>query len=396
MKHIVIAGASLAGLSAAEALREAGFEGDLTMLSAEDVVPYDRPPLSKEALQTGVDLDRLALRPTDWYDDNGVQLRLSTTAGGLDAVARQLRLDGGEVIDFDGLVIATGSHARRLTAFGEDRGFFYLRTHADAVRLREHLVPGGHLVVIGAGFIGLEIAASARVIGLDVTVLEVAPSPLSRAFGDQVGEWIRQVHERNGITFRCGCRVETVDQSDGKTLLRLGTDEMIEADVVVAGVGAAPNVEWLAGSGLKVTDGVVCQPGLTTGAPGIVAAGDVARWYNPTFDEVMRIEHWTNAVEQGRHAAWSLMDPGAPFMAVPYFWSDQHEAKIRFVGRANAADTVRIERSTDEQLVALYGRDGVITGAVCANAPRELARLRKAISDRAPLLDVIGTSTSPR
>lgn len=390
MNRIVITGASLAGLSAAEGLREAGFQGDITLLSGEDVAPYDRPPLSKEALQSGVDLERLALRPSDWYSTHGVGLRLGSLATGLDAQKRQVRLSSGDVVDFDGLVIATGSYARPLTAFGEDKGFLYLRTHADALRLKEKLTRGQHLVVIGGGFIGLEVAASARTLGLEVTVLEVANSPLSRVLGDEVGTWVRGVHERNGITVQCACLIESVERVGERTLIRLANDQVIEADVVMAGVGAAPNVEWLAGSGLKVTDGVVCQPDLSTGVPGIVAAGDVARWYNATFDEVMRVEHWTNAVEQGRHAALSILEPGAPYAGVPYFWSDQHDAKLRFVGRANAADHVQIGRASDTQLVALYGRDGVLTGAVCVNAPRELARYRKAIGDRTPWLEVAG------
>jgi NADPH-dependent 2,4-dienoyl-CoA reductase/sulfur reductase-like enzyme len=224
--------------------------------------------------------------------------------------------------------------------------------------------------------------------GLDVSVIEMAPAPLTRVLGDEVGEWFKEYQAVNGVDLYCGTVLDQVEAGAGGTKLRLRDGTVLAADLVVAGIGVTPATDWLEGSGVRLADGVVCDESLRASVPGVVAAGDVARWYNMLFDETMRIEQWSNAVEQGRHAALALLGETDVFASVPYFWSDQFDAKIRFVGRANAAEEVRVTRIGDTSMVALFGRDGVLRGALCVNAPRQLARYRKAIQDQVPWGDV--------
>ncbi|GAA4889572.1 NAD(P)/FAD-dependent oxidoreductase [Streptomonospora salina] len=388
MRRIAVVGGSLAGVHAAEALRERGFEGDVTLISAENELPYDRPPLSKEALISGVAMERLGLRAPEWYADNAITTRIGSAAVGLDTARRAILLDDGTRAGYDGLVIATGSRPRRLPSTENAPPVQVLRSIEDSLRLRERLRPGRHLVLIGAGFIGLEIAATARHLGLDVTIIEVGQVPLGRALGDEVGSWFRTLHARNGVEIVCTCTVETIERQGEGAVLTLSNGRTVNADVVAAGVGASPVTEWLDGSGVQTANGVLCYSDLSTSVPGVVAAGDVARWYNPLFDEEIRVEHWTNAVEQGRRAAHTLLGEGEAFSAVPYFWTDQYDARMRFVGRATAASEVAVKEFDDERLVALYGRDGLVRGAVCVNAPRELARYRTAIRDQVRWDDV--------
>lgn len=385
MRHIAVVGGSLAGVSAVESLRDHGFDGEITLLDAERSLPYDKPPLSKRALADEKIYDHLPLHEHDWYDERGVSLRLGQRVVGLDASAKALSLCGGDRVGYDGLVIATGSSARTLPVpCAEPARIHTLRTLEDSGRLREELVPGRHLVVVGAGFIGLEVAATARQLGLDVTVLETAATPLNKVFGPQLGEWFGRLHERNGVSVRCAVALQEISVARAGFRLRFADGLTLSADVVLAGVGAVPQTEWLTGSGLAIADGIRCESDLRASVPDVVAAGDVARWHNSLFAEEMRVEHWTNAVEQGRHAARTLLGERESYRAVPYFWTDQHEAKVRFVGRAGPGDDAIVEEPRPNKLTALFGRDGVLRGAVCVNAPRRLSELREAISNRTP------------
>jgi NAD(P)H-nitrite reductase large subunit len=389
MRRIVVVGGSLAAVHAIDGLRDSGFQGEITLVGAEPELPYDRPPLSKEALHHGPESDKLLLKSRDWYDERGVQLHLGRRAEWLDADGKVLTLDRGEQMSYDGLVIATGSRARCLGTPEEVGPVSVLRTLEDCVALHQRLRPGQHLVVIGAGFIGLEVAATAREMGLEVSVLEVAPVPLTRVLGDEVGQWFRAYQEAHGVNLVCGAVLDGIEPSPHGSKIRLRDGTVLAADIVVAGVGVAPNTRWLQGSGVKLSDGVVCDKSLRTSAPDVVAAGDVTRWYNPLFDEEMHVEQWSNAVEQGRHAAMTLLGGTDAYAAVPYFWSDQFEAKMRFVGRANAAQHVHVQRSDDSSLVVLFGRDGLLRGALCVNATRQLMGYRKAILDQTPWGDVV-------
>lgn len=395
MRRILIAGASLAGVNAAQALREAGFAGSVVMLGDEERLPYERPPLSKAALAAD-DVQPVELRPEGWYAENGIELRLGSRAAALDVWRRRVVLADGAEAGYDGLIIATGAEPVPLPSALRAPGVVTLRRARDAAVLRAALVPGAELVVIGAGFIGLEVAATARAAGARVTVVEVATAPLARAFGEQVGDWLARRHRDAGADVRCGQPVQAVVPAGTGYRVVLGDGTTLRADVVVAATGVRPAVDWLRGSGLLLGDGVLCDAYCRTSAPGVVAAGDVARWYNPLFDEDMRVEHWTNAVEQGRAAALTLLGEGLPYKPVPYFWSDQHGLRIRFAGRAYAAAEVRIEDRGGGSMVALYERDGLIRGVLCVDALRDLAIRRKQILDQARWADVVpGRQAAP-
>lgn len=382
MNRIVIVGASLAAVHAIQALRDGGFFGEVVLIGAEPHLPYDRPPLSKEALRSAP--APALLRPADWYTDVGVKLKLGTAAGELRPRQRIVVLTDGTEIAYDGLVIATGSTPRTVAEGNEHVAS--LRSIDDAVWLRDRLTDAQRVAVIGAGFIGLEVAATLTELGRTVTVVEVAPAPLARVLGDEVGEWFREFHARRGVTVRCGQHAVSVSaERDGYTV-NLGSGASLGADLVVGALGAVPATDWLRSSGVVLSDGVLCDRGLRTSAPDVVAAGDVARWYNPLFDEDMRVEQWTNAVEQGRHAASSLLGADNAYAPVPYFWSDQFDAKMRFVGRANGAEQVHVETSSDDSLVAVFGRNGIQVGALCVNATAKLQRHRAAILARTPYL----------
>lgn len=388
MDRVVVVGASLAGLHAVEALRKNGYQGEIVLVGAEPHLPYDRPPLSKEALRDGPDHGTLLLKEPSWYGEHAVDLRLGTPAVGLDARAKSLFLQGGQPLDYDGLMIATGSVPRQLGSLAGVGNVYVLRNLMDAVRLHEELLPGRHLVVIGAGFIGLEVAATARGMGLDVSVIEVAPAPLSRVLGDKAGGWFTDLHADHGVDLYCGAALDGIEAAAGSTKLRLADGTLLAAELVVAGVGVAPATGWLRGSGVEVTDGVVCDRYLRTSAPGVVAAGDIARWRNDLFGETMRVEQWFNAVEQGAHAARTLLGSAEAFAPVPYFWSDQFDGMIRFVGRADGAEATATKQLSERSMVTLFGRGGVIRGALCINAPRQLVRYRQAIEQRAPWAEV--------
>jgi NADPH-dependent 2,4-dienoyl-CoA reductase/sulfur reductase-like enzyme len=397
VRHVAIVGASLAGVSAVEGLRERGYEEQITLVDSQLHLPYDKPPLSKAALAGEVDYDRTPLRPPEWYVEQNVSLRLGSRVVGLDGPGKALALEDGGALGFDGLVIASGSTARPLPVPCGDPGRVHvLRTLDDSKRLQEELVAGRHLVIVGGGFIGLEVASTARRLGLDVTVVEMARAPLSRVFGTEVGTWFKKLHEDSGIELRCAASLDEVTAGSDGFKLRFREGPAVWADVVLAGVGAAPATSWLADSGVVIDNGVRCAPDLSTGMPGIVAAGDVVRWHNAFFDEEMRIEHWTNAVEQGRHAAATLLGDSQPYQPVPYFWTDQLDAKVRFIGRADSEDDIVVAEPKENSLVALFGRNGVLRGAVCVNASRRLAQYRMAISNRTPwdeaVSDLAGSS----
>lgn len=391
MRHVAVVGASLAGVSAVEGLRERGFDGDITLLDAEATLPYDKPPLSKNALRDQGADGAPPLHSRGWYDDRGITLQLGRRVRAVDTVARTLHLDGGAALGYDGLVVATGAAARDVPVPCGDRSRIHrLRTQEDSRRLRSELTPGRHLVVVGAGFIGLEVAATARQLGVDVTVVETAATPLNRVFGTEVGEWVRRLHERNGVDVRCAVALQEIGVARGGCTLRFAEGPLLSADVVLAGVGAVPRTDWLDGSGIALANGIRCESDLRTSVPDVVAAGDAVQWHNALFGEEMRVEHWTNAVEQGRHAAGTLLGDREDYRSVPYFWTDQHDAKLRFVGRATAADDIVVDEPKAGALVALFGKAGVLRGAVCVGTPRRLAEYREAISNRTPWAEAAG------
>jgi NADPH-dependent 2,4-dienoyl-CoA reductase/sulfur reductase-like enzyme len=386
MSRIAVVGASLAGLRAAEFIRRAKFEGKLVLIGDEEHLPYDRPPLSKEVLRGEWDQERLALRRRS-YDDLNVDLMLGQRAVSLDTDARKVQLEGGEAVPFDGLVIATGGHVRELPNQPRMDGIYTLRTIDDSLAIRAALSNESRLAVIGAGFIGAEVAASARQLGLDVTMIEALETPLAQSLGPRVGSIVQEMHERRGVRVHCGRRVEGFGGTDRVQSVLLDDGTKVDCDLVVVGIGVRPSVSWLEGSGIELEDGVRCDETLTASVPSVVAAGDVASWYNPLFEERMRVEHWTNAAEQARHAVSSLLAaPGEakPFESVPMFWSDQFDIKIQGVGRPKPTDELVLAGGTaeSENLIALYGRAGRLVGAVAFNQPPKLIQLRMLIAKR--------------
>jgi 3-phenylpropionate/trans-cinnamate dioxygenase ferredoxin reductase subunit len=296
-------------------------------------------------------------------------------------------VEGGEPVRYDGLIIATGATPRLLPGTGHLAGVHTLRTLDDCLEVREALDENPHrVVVVGGGFIGAEVAATCRTRGLDVTLLEALPVPLGRALGDEIGAVMADLHRDHGVDVRLGVGVEGLD-GDGSgrvASVRLADGSVVEADLVVVGVGVIPNTGWLEGSGLTLDNGVVCDE-TTLAAPGVVAAGDVARWPSRRFGELMRIEHWDNAITMGAHAARRLLGEVEPYDPVPWFWSDQYDRKIQLAGRSADADEVRIvDGSTDERrFVALYRRGDRITGVLAMNRPRPLLTYRKLIESGA-------------
>jgi NADPH-dependent 2,4-dienoyl-CoA reductase/sulfur reductase-like enzyme len=403
MERIVIVGASLAALRAAETLRGDGFEGSVTLVGAEPHRPYDRPPLSKKLLAGEWEADRVPLRTTDSFDALDVGWRLGVAATGLDLPGRTVTLADGDEVSFDGLVLACGARPKALpgvaftepAAAADARPFVTaLRTLDDSLALRSRLASGDQrVVVIGAGFIGLEVAATARGLGNDVVVLEGASAPLIRALGAEMGTAMSAFHADHGVEIRCDVRVDGVDASGVRLATADGVGEVVPADVVVVGIGVEPATDWLEDCGLELRDGIVCDATLAArGAPEgvpVFAAGDVARWPNGLFDEEMRIEHWTNAAEQGLVAAKALLavaggEEPEPYSPVPFFWSDQYDRRIQFVGRASPDDDVEIVSGSvdDRKFLALFGREGRLRGALGLNLPKLVMPYRALLEER--------------
>ena len=385
-RAVTIVGASLAGLNAAEALRREGFDGRITLMGAENHLPYDRPPLSKQVLAGDWEPGRAALTDPEELEEDGIEARLGVRAAALDLDARELTLHTGETVGFDGLVIATGARCRTMPGTEGIGGVHVLRSLDDCLALRADFeAMPQRVVVVGAGFIGAEVAATARGRGLDVTMVEALPTPLSRVLGDEMGEVCAEVHRDHGVDLRTAVGVERISGDGRVERVTLSDGSMIDADVVVVGIGVIPNTEWLDGSGLEVDDGVMCDASCLA-ADRVTAAGDVARWPNELFGETMRVEHWDNAAQQGAHAARRLLDAAVgPFTPVPWFWSDQYDRKIQLAGRVRGDDEVRVVTgSVDERrFAAVYGREGRIVGVLGFNRPRHVMRYRALIEHRA-------------
>ncbi|WP_433257000.1 NAD(P)/FAD-dependent oxidoreductase [Streptosporangium sp. CA-135522] len=382
MRSIAVVGASLAGLSAARALRGQGFDGRLTLIGTERHRPYDRPPLSKDFLAGRMSEADLALETDD--EDLGAAWRLGVTATGLDPRDRGVLLGDGTTVRADGIVIATGATARRLPGSDGLDGVHTLRSLDDARALRADLVPGRSLVVIGAGFIGAEVASTARELGLDVTVVETAPAPFAGSLGAEMGAVVASLHGDHGVRLICGVGVRALTGTGRVNGVLLDDDRVLPADVVLVGIGARPNVEWLGGSGLQLANGVLCDAGGATGVPGVVAVGDCAAWFDPAVGQHHRVEHWTGALQRPAAAAVTLLSGGMTVPEPPrppYFWSDQYGTKIQFVGHARPGDTITVEEGdvADRSFLAVYRRDDRPVAVLSMNQVRLFTRWRRQI-----------------
>ncbi|SNS38010.1 Reductase C-terminal [Geodermatophilus saharensis] len=383
---IAVVGASLAGLSAARALRDQSYDGRIVVIGDEVHAPYDRPPLSKEFLAGTASRQDIALGAPD-DEDLQLEWRLGTTAVGLDSLGRSVRLADGSAVRADGVVLATGARARRLPGGDGLDGVHVLRSLDDAIALREDLAVAERLVVIGAGFIGAEVAATARTLGLDVTVVETQPVPLAGPLGADLGAVCAQLHADHGTRLLVGTgvaglvgtgRVEAVELTDGTRL---------PADVVVVGIGAAPNTEWLTHSGVALGNGVLTDARGATTVPGVVAVGDCAATWSVAAGRHVRTEHWTNALEQPATATAALLGAGGPAPTpVPYFWSDQYGARIQFAGSRREGDVVRLVEGSfaDRSFLVAYERDGHPVAVLGMNQPRLFTRWRRQLRSAVP------------
>ena len=394
LEIIVVVGASLAGLRGAEALRRLGFEGRIVLVGDEPHRPYDRPPLSKEVLRGEREPERIALSKPEDFDALALDLRLGSPAQALDPGRRRLRLASGDEIPYDALLIATGARARPLPGVRELAGVYTLRSLDDCLAIRSALDAGPRVAVVGAGFIGAEVAATCRQRGLEVSLIEALPSPMARVLSPLVGEVVATAHRDAGVDVRLGVGVAAIEGGERVEAVRLVDGSRIAADLVVVGIGATPETRWLESSGLALDDGVVCDATCATAAPGVFAAGDVARWHHAGYGESLRIEHWTNAVEQGEAAAANLLAGPAgavAFAPIPFVWSDQFDLKIQATGRIRPDDELRIAHGSlaERRFVALFGREGRLTGALAVNRVRQLMGYRRMMREGASWQDAL-------
>ena len=389
---ITIVGASLAGLRGAETLRNDGFDGRITVFG-EETETYDRPPLSKQLLAGKWDVDRVALYRPERMAELDLDLRLGVRVTALDLRDRSIQLDGDANVRFDALLVATGSSPRMLPGTPVLDGLYTLRTLQDSLAIRREFERNPRVVVVGAGFIGAEVAATARELGLEVTMIEALPVPLGRVLGDEMGALCGAIHRDHGVDVRLGVGVDGFDGHRRVERMRLTDGSAVDADVVIVGVGVVPNTAWLEGSGLTVDNGVVCDA-TCLAAPGVTAAGDVARWPNHRFDEVARVEHWDHAIEMGAHAARRLLQSdgeAAPFTPVPFFWSDQYDRKIQLAGRPRPDDDVHVATGSlaERRFAALYARAGKLVAVLGFNRPRHVAQYHQLIVDGASIDDAL-------
>jgi phthalate 3,4-dioxygenase ferredoxin reductase subunit len=401
---VAIVGASIGGVRTAQALRSEGHEGRIVLIGAEPDLPYDKPPLSKQFLAGGWDTERLRLLTGEAAAANGIELRLGVPATGLDVDGRVVELADGSRIGYDSVVVATGAAARP-SPWAAESGIHVLRSLVDGSGLREALHDNGPVVVVGGGFIGAEVAATAWSAGRQVTVVDPLPAPIGRVLGDEVGGLISDVHRRHGVETRFGTGVRDVQGSAGALEVTLTDDTILRAGTVVVGIGAAPNVGWLTDSGLLLDNGLVCDEYCrAVGKPDVYAVGDVARWFHPRHGEHVRVEHWTNAVEQAACVAHNITHPDEPrpYQPTEYVWSDQYDWKIQIVGRpqhATGHDLIGDHTADPPRFAALYrGQDGTLCGAVAVNWAKALVTARRLVTAGIPYeegLSVLKTSTSP-
>lgn len=374
LPHVVIVGAGHAGGTAAALLRQYGFEGRITLVGDEPIAPYQRPPLSKAWLKGEADADALILKETAWYADNAVDLRLSVDVVGVDRAGKAVLLAGGERLAYDQLILATGSRARRLEVSGADlSGVLFLRTAADAEALKGALAPGKRLAVVGGGYVGLEVAASARALGAEVIVIEREARVLARVASETLSGFFQGFHGERGVKFVLGAQVTAFEGAAGHiTGLRLADGRRIACDAALVGVGAIPNVELAAGCGLAVADGVVVDAEARTSDPAIFAIGDCTFRPLPLLGRSVRLESVPNALEQAKQAASAITGRPQPAPETPWFWSDQYELKLQMAGFAQASDQTVVRGEMEAGRFAVFHlRDGVLTGVEAVNAPPE-------------------------
>ncbi len=385
--HFIIVGAGMAGGYAADALRKHGFDGRITLLGAEPHRPYDRPPLSKEFLRAEKSVDKLFFRPEDHFQEQQIDLVLGTRAAALRPQDHSLTLADGTNLNYDKILLCTGGAVRRVAVDGHDlEGIYYLRTLDDSVRLREALQKQPRVVVVGAGFIGSEVVATARHYGCEVTCLELEQTPLLRVLGAEVGNVYADIQRDHGVTMCLGDGLAAFRGTGNVEEVLTTSGTSLPCDIAVVGVGIRPDVDWLLDSGIALQNGVLTNEFCEASAPDVYAAGDLANWYHPRTKERLRVEHWDNAMNQGVAAAMSMLGKKEPYGPVPYFWSDQYDINLQYVGHAATWDHVVLRGDVaGRTFSAFYLRDGRIAGALVVNRFKDLRPSRRLIEAMTPV-----------
>jgi 3-phenylpropionate/trans-cinnamate dioxygenase ferredoxin reductase subunit len=392
----VIVGAGLAGAKAAEALRGSGFDGRISLIGAEEHLPYERPPLSKEYLAGKAGRDSVFVHDQSWYRQQDIDLRLGSPAAAIDRAIRQVRLADGARLPFGKLLLTTGSRPRQLAGV---TGVHYLRTLDDSDHLKEILATGSHLAVIGGGWIGLEIAAAARQAGLQVTVMEGLELPLLRVLGREMAQVFADLHRSRGVDLRLGVRIEEII-STGSTAtgVRLADGTRIDADAIVAGIGATPRTELAEQAGLEIRDGVVTSAALRTSDPDIFAAGDIASAFHPLLGHHVRVEHWANALKQPAVAAAAMLDQDARYEELPYFYTDQYDLGMEYLGHVNGGYDQIVVRGDLEarEFIAFWLKDGRVLAGMNVNIWDVTDSIKNLIRSGQPVnADALGDPGTP-
>lgn len=384
---LVVVGAGLAGAKAAEGARRAGFDGRIAVIGDEREAPYERPPLSKTFLRGESDLEAALVHPDGFYREHDIEI-VHDRAVAFDLVVRRIELASGSEIDFDQAVIATGAEPRRLAVAGNGLGgVHYLRTVDDAVRLRDAVASAGRVAVIGGGWIGCEVAASIRQMGTDVVLIDRASLPLQHVLGDTIGEVFRRLHADHGVELRLGATIDSIHGFGAVDAVVLGDGRTEQVDLVVVGVGVRPRTELAeTTAALQVDNGIVVDEHLWTGVPGVYAAGDVANAFHPHYGRHVRVEHWANALNQGALAGRNAVGISEPYTRLPYFFSDQYDVGLEYVGLADPTDAVVVRGQLESrQFVCFWHRDGIVTAAMALNVWDVIDDLKRIVAARLPI-----------
>jgi 3-phenylpropionate/trans-cinnamate dioxygenase ferredoxin reductase component len=402
----VIVGASLAGAKAAEELRARGFDGDVVLIGSERERPYERPPLSKDYLRGEYEREKAYVHPKDFYGEHEIELRTNSTVTAIDPGEGKVTLDGGEELSFDRLLLATGAEPRTIPVTGAELdGIYYLRAMADSDALRERLEGGGHVAIVGSGWIGSEVAASARQKGLGVTIIDPLNVPYETILGPEIGSFYRDVHAQHGVKLMLGDGVESFEGDGRVARVKTTGGQTVECDFAVVGIGVVPRIDLARDAGLEVDNGVVVDAALTSSAPNVLAAGDVANAWHPFFGQRIRVEHWANALNQGPAAAQAMLGQQVSYDRIPYFYSDQYDVGMEYSGHAPSWDEVVFRGDRDSgEFVAFWLKDRRVVAGMNVNVwdvneqVQALIRSRQEIdiaaltSTDTPLEELIGTS----
>ena len=383
----VIIGAGIAGNAAAETLRKHGFDGAVHLVGAEPYRPYDRPPLSKEFLSGAKEQEKLFFKPEDFYTEQSIELHLGTEATALDPTSNTVTLSNGETLRYDKLLLATGSRVKTLPIPGSNlQGVHYLRTINDSQAIAQSMNGASRVVIVGAGFIGSEVAAVCKTAGLEVTVLEIQPQPMAHILGEEMGAIYANLHTGRGIDLRLREGISEIRGNSRAEQVITDQGNVIDCDFVVIGIGIAPDTALAESAGLDVDRGILVDESCQTSHPDIYAAGDVANWYHPGLGHRLRVEHWDNALNQGSAAAKSMLGAPEPYSPTLYFWSDQYDLNIQYLGHATQWDEIAVRGNpSDEKFTAFYLKDGSVHGALVVNNFRDIRPTRTLIGQKTPV-----------